>query len=401
MKLRLYLDQRDGKPPYPLRLGISKKGDAAYITLSVRLLPEQWDQKEQHTRRLSLAKWPQGPTITNYIEKRRADIENVMLRLEADGVLHRMTARQIRDRIMAELNGDDRQTLLSDAFSRVIAQHHNARTRQIYRTSLERIRSAMPGADSLTLEDITPEWLRQLDRRLQSTGTPSVNARNVHMRNIRAVMNWAITEGLTDNYPFRRYRLRHEQTRKRSLTSADIRRLAALELTGFDREYRDIFLLIFALIGINITDLFCLDHESLNAGRITYRRAKTGTMYDIRVEPAAAELLERYRGESGLLCIRDRYRSARDYTQHINAGLKRLIQEPPFTELSTYWARHSWATIAYNELGASMDTISAALGHKYGSRVTAIYINPDQKRVDELNRQMMRLVFGEAQKVCH
>ena len=108
----------------------------------------------------------------------------------------------------------------------------------------------------------------------------------------------------------------------------------------------------------------------------------------------ALQLLERYRGKSGLLCIRDRYKSARDYTQHINDGLKRLIQEQPFTELSTYWARHSWATIAYNEMGASFDTISAALGHQYGSRITAIYINPDQKRVDELNERMIQLVFS-------
>ena len=107
-----------------------------------------------------------------------------------------------------------------------------------------------------------------------------------------------------------------------------------------------------------------------------------------------AALIERYRGEKGLLRMRDRYRSARDYTQHLNKGLKQLIEGEPFSSLSTYWARHSWASIAYNELGAPIDTISAALGHKYGSRVTAVYVNPDQQRVDELNRRMMDLVFG-------
>ena len=142
--------------------------------------------------------------------------------------------------------------------------------------------------------------------------------------------------------------------------------------------------------GVNFTQAATVTGDNSTAVAGNGNQVNAGKLID----EVAAELLERYRGESGLLCIRDRYRSARDYTQHINAGLKRLIQESPFTELSTYWARHSWATIAYNELGASMDTISAALGHKYGSRVTAIYINPDQKRVDDLNRRMLDLIIA-------
>lgn len=121
--------------------------------------------------------------------------------------------------------------------------------------------------------------------------------------------------------------------------------------------------------------------------------AKTGHLYDIKIEPETRALLDKYKGRDWLLCIRDRYKSARDYTQHINAGLKRLIPEPPFNKLSTYWARHSWATIAFNELGASVETISTALGHRHGSRITAIYINPDTRKVDELNRQLLDLLF--------
>lgn len=37
----------------------------------------------------------------------------------------------------------------------------------------------------------------------------------------------------------------------------------------------------------------------------------------------------------------------------------------------------------------------AALGHKYGSEITAVYINPDIRKVDALNRRMLDLVFKE------
>lgn len=50
-------------------------------------------------------------------------------------------------------------------------------------------------------------------------------------------------------------------------------------------------------------------------------------------------------------------------------------------------------TVHNNDLDISIDTISAALGHQYGSRVTAVYINPDQKRVDQANRRVIDWVF--------
>ena len=48
-----------------------------------------------------------------------------------------------------------------------------------------------------------------------------------------------------------------------------------------------------------------------------------------------------------------------------------------------------------NELDVPKETISAALGHQYGSEITAVYINPDIRKVDELNRRMLDLVFSD------
>ena len=60
--------------------------------------------------------------------------------------------------------------------------------------------------------------------------------------------------------------------------------------------------------------------------------------------------------------------------------------------LSSYAARHTWATIAAS-LDIPKETISAALGHEIGSRVTSIYIDFDQKKVDEANRKVMDYVL--------
>ena len=63
-----------------------------------------------------------------------------------------------------------------------------------------------------------------------------------------------------------------------------------------------------------------------------------------------------------------------------------------FPKLTTYYARHSWASIA-SSLDIPIETISAGLGHEYGNRITAIYINYDYRKVDLANRKVIDWVL--------
>lgn len=60
--------------------------------------------------------------------------------------------------------------------------------------------------------------------------------------------------------------------------------------------------------------------------------------------------------------------------------------------LTTYYARHTWASIAFN-LGIQKDVVSLALGHSFGVRVTDTYINADLSRVDEANSRVIDYVL--------
>lgn len=54
---------------------------------------------------------------------------------------------------------------------------------------------------------------------------------------------------------------------------------------------------------------------------------------------------------------------------------QRLSGEPLFPELSTYWARHTWSSLAAN-LGVAKDINGKAMGHAWASdTVTDIYIH--------------------------
>ena len=119
--------------------------------------------------------------------------------------------------------------------------------------------------------------------------------------------------------------------------------------------------------------------------------------------PEALEIIERHRGEKWLVDILDRYKNHNDFTRKINKTLKKVgpvkrsglggkkSYSPLFPKISTYWARHSWATIAAS-LDIPMDTIAHALGHG-NNTMTDIYIEFDQRKVDEANRKVLDWVF--------
>jgi integrase len=174
-------------------------------------------------------------------------------------------------------------------------------------------------------------------------------------------------------------------------------------------------MLIFYLIGINMVDLCGL--KRLRNGRVEYRRSKTGTLFSIKVEPEAMAIMEKYKGKDFLVDIMDGRKDYNSYVKKINKVLKaigpveyvkeergktritsRMIahREPLFPELSTYWARHTWASLAA-ELEIPKETISAALGHSSGS-VTDIYINFNRKKIDEANRKVLDYVKKGAEK---
>lgn len=61
--------------------------------------------------------------------------------------------------------------------------------------------------------------------------------------------------------------------------------------------------------------------------------------------------------------------------------------------ITTYYARHTWATIAA-ALDVPDDVISQALGHAARNSTTAIYIERSQRKVDEANRRVIDFVLG-------
>ena len=89
-------------------------------------------------------------------------------------------------------------------------------------------------------------------------------------------------------------------------------------------KYRDMFLLGFYLIGINLSDLLELPANAIKHGRIVYRRKKTGRLYDIKVEPEALEIINKYHGTKHLVRFLDDGTKLSSFKRRLGDYIKRI-----------------------------------------------------------------------------
>lgn len=390
-KLGLYLDTRYSarKSEYPLKISVSAGGSTAYIPTGISLSQEQWDKARQKVVRHSKKDF-----YNNLLGHKLLDYEEKLLNLEKRG----MSAAEIKD---ALTDNTTKGVRLIDCIDRHIESRKTEGNKRVYRCMLSALRRYDADLDRKSLDDINKAYLDDFD--IFMARSLKKNSRNVHLRCLRAVFNSAMDDELTTNYPFRKFRIRPEETRKRALSIEELRLLANIECEPYQVEYRDIFLLMFYLIGINAVDLFNAPPDAIRKGRLEYKRAKTHKLYSIKVEPEAMSIIDRYRGEKHLLNMLDRYSDYRDYLHHMNNALKaigrrtgkrgKVISKGPFPDLSSYWSRHSWATIA-SSLDVPVEIIGRALGHSVGAPVTNVYIDFDMKKVDSANRKVIDTVNG-------
>ncbi|MCI6213265.1 site-specific integrase [Bacteroides heparinolyticus] len=387
-KIKITLDLRRKKKDgtYPIVIEIRNK-DKIRIATSYSALPENWDDGQ-------FKKNESNYTRKNLVLRSMYDkVERVLLEISEERKF--ISDKELR--ALINKNVSNKQAPSNNFISYLdcfLELKSNAGTRSVYEGTRNKILVFDKGC---TFETIDRNWLSRFEKWMIDSGMKT-NAYAIHLRNIRAVFNYAIDEEITTLYPFRKFKIRKEETRKRSLTVEQLRQLRDYPCEPYQERYRDMFMLMFYLIGVNAVDLF--NAKKLVNGRLEYKRAKTGKLYSIKVEPEAMGIIEKYKGKKYLLNVLDEYGNYKDFLHRMGIGLKQIGEckrsglggkkhiTPLFPDISSYWARHTWATIAAS-LDVPKETIAAALGHEIGMSVTSIYINFDMRKVDEANRLVL------------
>lgn len=426
-KIKWYLDLRrtsdEGKGR--LYMVIYNNGTAAQIATGLMLHKEEFEAGK-------VVGVPMAGKLTQMLGIKRAKLQLDIEELAVNGYeVDKMKAAEIKKAVMAkrgndgddgngEGNGTGNETAFGTFAEKFIARRGKEKTRQVYEMTLRKM-GGYCDVGRLRFADISVGWLRDFEQWLGATC--SVNTRGIHLRNIRAVMNAAIDEGVVpaDLYPFRRFKIKKEETMKRSLSVGDLRRLRDYPCEGWQRKYVDVFMLSFYLAGINLVDLMGLPPLGAD-GVIRYRRSKTGVLCQLSVPPEARAIIERYRGERHLLWFGERLKPGaegwHDWLHRFNEGLQKVgpsgymyvrrkgqcggkqrvkVYNALFPELTSYWARHTWATLAA-EIDVPDAVIDAALGHRSPCRMADIYIRRDARKVDEAVRRVIEYFEDYARK---
>lgn len=284
----------------------------------------------------------------------------------------------------------------------------NFGTAHVYRSTLNTV-ITFHGSKHLDFRRVTPEWLKAFEVNLRSRGC-SWNTVSTYLRVFRAVYNRAVDLRKAEYIPhlFRSVYTGTRADRKRALEDEEMRkvfgRLPELpEVTSDLRHAQNLFILMFLLRGLPFVDLAYLRKSDLRDNVITYRRRKTGRSLSVTLAPEAMVLLRRYmdRNESSPYLFpilssdegtEEAYReyqlALRSFNQKLMLLGKLMGMEG---KLSSYTARHTWATTAYHcEIHPGI--ISEAMGHS-SITVAETYLKPfHNKKIDEANKKIVDFV---------
>ena len=380
---KIYIDKRRAKEDgtYPLKVYVWYQGRALLVSTVYSAKPENFEdgrytKKEPNHRAKNAA-------LANIMSK----VTNEMFVIETTGeILDRSVLKKRLDEIVnPDKHAKCKEKDFLECFDEFMELKTNAGTHKNY----VRVKKKILQFDKrCTFASIDVKWLTLFNAWMEEDGL-KLNTRSDVIKHIKAVFNYAIDCELTTLYPFRKYKLKYEETRKRSLSVDKIRYLMNYNCKDTVVKYRDMFVLMMYLIGINAVDLFNAKKDQVVDGRLEYKRSKTKKLYSIYLEPEAMEIIERYKGEKYLLNVMETRRNYHPFMVMMDTTLKEIIPG-----ISTYYARHSWATIA-SFLDVPKDVISKALGHRLGSPTTSIYIDYDMSKVDKANRLVIDYINGK------
>lgn len=399
--LKVILDTRKTKQngKYLVKIRVTHQRKSWYYPIDIYLLEKYWDASKERVKR----QYPNAKLLNLKIRDTYNQVETQLLELERSNSDY--TLNDIKN-LFTEQEPEKPITVFSFADD-IIQQMKQAKrigNAQSYANGIVKLREYVGGKEVFSFEEIDYNFLCEWEATLLSGGL-KINSVTAYFKAIRAIYNRAIKAGIANRntYPFDEYKIRTEKTVNRALSKEQILQMEQLKLppnTAISRA-RDYFMLSFYLIGINFRDLAFLTKENLHNDRIIYKRAKTGKIYSVKLLSKAKLLLDKYKDANPpflLPIIANKYRGdlekqvkiAKEAVKNVNSRHHRKIAEMlEFKEqLTTYYARYSWANIA-KKLGYSKDLIAEALGHEYGNKVTGIYLdNYDKELIDGANERV-------------
>lgn len=234
----------------------------------------------------------------------------------------------------------------------------------------------------LKFGDITVEWLQKYENWMLQDGL-SLTTVYIYMRTLRALLNENRTFITNSQYPFGKdkYQIKKSQGRKMALTLSQINEILKLKLpTEEAKKYRDLWYFSFLCNGINISDLLRLKYSDIHNNEISFLRQKTIRTNNEQkkifapILPPMKRIIEKWgdpdtRKDNFIfpylkkdMTANEMRMKVQDITRRINRRMKTIGESLGYGNISTYSARHSFASVLKHN-SVNIAFISESLGH--------------------------------------
>lgn len=385
VSVTLILDTRNVKQSgkFPVKVRVSYARKSKYFSTSKDLTAEEWD------------KLPTAKThaLTDLREELSASFDLIKgyvraLTNEGDFSFSALSMR-LRGGLIVSLN-----SAMKARIEQLRAEERYGNM-QIYQCALKTLERY--AGDNIPFAAVTAKWLQQYEQHERNRGLRQTTI-SMHLRQIRAVFSEAKRLGIikpsADPFAKGKFTIQNGEGRKLALTLQQIKLLANYSGNATMERYRDFWLFIYLCNGINVADLMRLKYKNIFDGEICFVRHKTRnttkTVKEIRatITPQMQEIINKYGNEYAPnayifpILKGDETEAQKDlrcvgFTYLMNHYTKKLGQMLGIGNVTTYTARHSFATVLKRS-GANIAYISESLGHS-NIKITENYLASFEK----------------------
>lgn len=259
---------------------------------------------------------------------------------------------------------------------------------------------------------ITPNWLEAYEQSEYDAGRSSTTI-SMYLRSLRSIFNIAIkAESINKNiYPFGsdKYTVPNSKAVKKALTKEQFKLLLDTEPANeYQKKAKDFWFFSFYCNGMNIKDIALLKPNDIKGNNLTFYRAKikntkksAQVQIDVVLTDFAKKVIEKYSTKTNThylfpIISKDdtplaQHKKIQAFTRFINQHMKKFAQSLGLKDvekiISTYWARHTFASAIINGNG-SIGYLSKAMGHS-NPETTINYVST---LTDEYKQEMASIL---------
>lgn len=388
-----YKPKKNGS--YPVKIRVTYRRKRQYYPTGKDLTPEQWEAMPT-TRNRELRATRES--IANSFDIVRQNVEELAF---ASG----FSFDALDSRLKAGYN-DTVNTAFRAKIDdlRVNSRPGNMLVYDNVLKGIERFRGT-----KIPFDAVTVDWLRKYEKFLTDEGKTTTTI-GIHMRHIRAILNDARRAGIIKDsqYPFGkgRFEIQAGEGRKMALTLEQIGQIARYEDGSETTEkYRDYWLFLYLCNGINMADFVKLRYRDIVDGEIcfvrqkTERTTKTRKEIQVIVSEPMQKIIDRWGNRdrqpdsfifpvlSGTETALEQKHKTQYLTRAINRRMATIGKALGIDHISTYTARHSFATVLKRS-GANIAYISESLGHQ-DLKTTENYLASFEREEREKNAELL------------